>query len=239
MERLFDHDVATPQRAAPDPARQRRPEEELTLLGRAPGAVWSLLLDGGVDPLALADLLRDGLSAAERRRAYLELVRDLGTPLASKVWREAVAGVSLSRGELPADARRIAEAALGQGLPRVDVMRGAAVDALTARLGSPAFTLGRQVFVRGGETSTPVLVHEAIHAAQQRGASARRARGRRAQAAEREAHRILRRLGPLEGAPSLLADRARARVAVRAALGRAPQVTARPLAAGRLRGDAR
>ncbi|MGZ3428937.1 MAG: eCIS core domain-containing protein, partial [Polyangia bacterium] len=228
MQRLFDHDVAIPQKPAPDPARQRRVEDEPQVYGRAPGAVWALLLDRGVDPLALADLLRDGLSASERRNAYLELVRDLGAPIAGKLWREALAGTMLSRGELPADARRIAEAALGQGLPRVDVMSGPLVDAVTARIGSPAYTLGRQVFVRGGETATPVLVHEAIHAAQQQRASARRA-GAPSEASEREAHRILRRLGPLDASPSLLADRARASMAVRAALGRAPRVTARPL----------
>ncbi|HXU72263.1 MAG TPA: DUF4157 domain-containing protein, partial [Polyangia bacterium] len=228
MQRLFDYDVATPSRPQPDAARARRAEEEPQLYGRAPAAVWSLLLDGGVDPLALADLLRDGLSAAERRRAYLELVRDVGAPIAGRLWQQALAGVKPSRGDLPADARRVAEAALGRTLPRIDIMRGPAVDALTARMGTPAYTLGRQLFVRSGESSTKVLVHEAIHAVQQEGASARKAAGP-SEASEREAHSILRRLGPMDAAPSLLADRARASLAVRAALGRAPRVTARPL----------
>ncbi|MDB4969419.1 MAG: hypothetical protein JWN44_5108, partial [Myxococcales bacterium] len=209
-------------------ARPRRDEEEQLWPGRASQAVWALLLDGRIDPAALAALLRDGLGASERRRAYLELVRDLGAPAASQLWNQALATPALSRGELPADARRIVEAALGRRLGRVDIMRGPAVDALTARMGSPAFTLGRQVFVRGGEASTPVLVHEAIHVAQQERATPTIDLGQPSQAAEREAHSILRRLGPLDAAPSLLADRARASRAVGAALGRAPKVTARP-----------
>src|SRR5207244_1745952 len=46
--------------------------------------------------------------------------------------------------------------------------------------------------------------------------------------AEEDVHRILRRLGPIDTTGSVARDRARAQVAVRAALGRAPRVTRPP-----------
>ena len=229
MQRLFDHDVAVPARPRAQPDSKRRQDELQELASGAPQAIWSLLLDRGADPLALTMLLRDGVPPAERRRAYYELVRDLGAPLASRVWTEAFVVRGLKRAALPSDAREVAQAALGgESLGAVQLVSGPAVEALTARLGTPAFTVGNEVFVGKGGDEQPVLVHEAIHAAQQQGASGARP-GAPSAAAERDAHRVLRRIGPLTSGESFARDRARAAIAVRAALGRAPKMTARPL----------
>ncbi|HEY2748046.1 MAG TPA: DUF4157 domain-containing protein, partial [Polyangia bacterium] len=222
MQRLFDHDVATPARPKADPARSRRAVEEAELGSGAPQAIWALLLDRGTDPLALATLLRDGVPAIERRRAYIELVRDLGPQLASRLWTEAFVARGLKRAALPSDARDVAEAALGEGLGEVRLVSGEAVDALTARLGTPAFTVGQEVFVGKNGDDSAVLVHEAIHAAQQRGA----AHGKPAapsEAAERDVHRVLRRIGPVGPGDRFARERARTAMAVRAARGRAPR----------------
>ncbi|MDB4967162.1 MAG: hypothetical protein JWN44_2851, partial [Myxococcales bacterium] len=227
MQRLFDHDVATPARPKADAAAKRRDRDELQELGSgAPQAIWSLLLDRGADPLALADLLRDGVPPAERRRAYYELVRDLGSVLAARVWTEAFVQRGLKRAALPSEARDIAEAAMGESLGGVSVVSGPAVEALTAKLGTPAVTVGNEVFVGRGGDDASVLVHEAIHAGQQRGASGRTGAG--SDAAEHDVHRVLRRIGPLTTGDRFARDRARTATAVRAALGRAPRVTQRP-----------
>ena len=229
MQRLFDHDVATPARPKADPAQKRR-ELDLAELGSgAPQAIWALLLDRGADPLALAALLRDGVPASERRRAYLEMVRDLGPALAARVWTEAFVARGLKRAALPSDARDVAEAALGESLDGVQLVSGPAVEALTARLGTPAFTVGQEVFAGAGGGEPSVLVHEAIHAAQQRGAAAVGRPGAPSDAAERDVHRVLRRIGPLGRGDRFARERARTAMAVRAALGRAPRVTTRPL----------
>ena len=93
MQRLFDHDVAAPARPQPLPRRVRALDEEQLLASGSPRAIWSMLLDRGADPLALAALLRQGLPPSERRRAYLELVRDLGASLASRLWDQAFVGL--------------------------------------------------------------------------------------------------------------------------------------------------
>ena len=113
----------------------------------------------------------------------------------------------------------------------------AAVDALTARLGTPAFTLGRQRLRARGR----VVDDGAGARGHSRRAAARRRRRRRAGGAdgraEREAHSILRRLGPLDGF-AVAGGRSRARVGGGARGARSRAAGDRAAAgAGGLRGD--
>src|SRR5262249_44577677 len=139
--------------------------------------------------------------------------------------------VGVERRAYPIAMREIAESAIGQPLVGIHVVTGELVDLVAARLETPAFTIGSEVFVagdvmRGGGRA--VLVHEAIHAAQQSGA-ATTTKIAREPGAESDAHRILRRLGPLSTAPTdaMARERARAAATVRAALGRTPHLPRR------------
>ncbi|MCU1279032.1 MAG: hypothetical protein JWM53_2578 [bacterium] len=175
MQRLFDHDVATPARPKADPAKKRREVDAEELHAGAPRDIWRALLDYGADPVALAGLLRSTLSASERRSAYLELVRDLGAPLARHVWDDAFFP-PLQRRAFPVSAQELAELASGTRLVGIHAVTGALVDLVASKIGTPAFTLGSEVFVTGDVASGDshaVMVHEAIHAAQQQGSSAK------------------------------------------------------------------
>src|SRR5215467_1001341 len=100
MSRLFDLEVATP-KPAQLPAKPKRKDLEQLLPTGAPQLVWRYLLDHGADPIAMAALLRDHLPRSERRRAYLELVRDLGPRLAAGVWDHAFPELSTERRVFP------------------------------------------------------------------------------------------------------------------------------------------
>src|SRR5258706_11215426 len=112
MSRLFDLEAATPKQA-PLPAKPKRKELEQLLPSGAPQLVWRTRLDHGADPIAIAALLRDHLPRAERRRAYLELVRDLGPRLAAGVWEHAFPELPSERKVFPVGLREMAEAAIG------------------------------------------------------------------------------------------------------------------------------
>src|SRR5262245_17605762 len=195
MSRLFDHDIAVPARPTLK-TRVKRKEEELQLAAGAPQAIWSFLLDHGVDPVKLASLLRGNLSRRGRRRAFLELVRDLGAPLAEEVWQHAFDPV-LQRTPYPVAARELAETAVGTPLVGIHAVTGELVQLVAAKMGTPAFTIGSEVFISGDVLAGQghaVLVHEAIHAAQQKGQEAQKP-GAPERGAEEDAHKILRRLG--------------------------------------------
>jgi hypothetical protein len=229
VNKRFDLAIPGPTRPIRDTKKRRREEEPRP--PPATQAIWSCLLDHGTDPLVLAALLRESVSVNDRRRAYYDLVRDVGPLLAEQAWEEAFAVRDrLSRRAFPVGVREIAEAALGTPLVGIHVVTGELVDLVATRLETPAFSVGSEVFVRGDALtgrSQAVLVHEAIHAAQQGGASADKPaapdRG-----AEDDAHRVLRRIGPLDGAERISRERARASTVVRAALGRAPKLLRRP-----------
>jgi Domain of unknown function (DUF4157) len=232
VSKLFD--LALPAPAPPRPKRERqRRREEAPRATPTAQAIWSCLLDNGADPLVLASLLREQVSAHERRRAYYELVHQVGAELAQQAWDEAFSvRDQLSRRAFPVGVREIAEAALGQPLVGIHVVTGELVDLVAARLGTPAFNLGSEVFLRTdaltGE-SRAILVHEAVHAAQQEGAAIADKPAPPSRAAEKDAHRALGRLGPLGASERILKERARALTIVRAALGRAPSVSRQPL----------
>src|SRR5258706_9281128 len=244
VSRLFDYDVR-----APRPAREREKRvakvPALALPGDAPTVIWRQLLDHGADPVAMAALLREGLGPGERDRAYFELVRAVGVTLARDAWERAfAAGAARTRRRaFPVEAREIAEAAVGMPLVGIHVVTGELVDLVAARLGTPAFTLGSEVFISadaGGDGGgQAVLVHEALHAARQRGASSTARPSAPSRGAEDDVHEVLRRIGPLDGgrgrsrggrADWMTRERARAAMAVRAALGRSPRLAPRPLA---------
>ena len=155
---------------------KKRKDEELQLAAGAPQAIWSFLLDHGVDPVKMASLLRGNLSRSERRRAFLELVRDLGAPLAEEVWQHAFDPV-LQRTPFPVAARELAETAVGTPLVGIHAVTGELVQLVAAKMGTPAFTIGSEVFISGevlAGQGHAVLVHEAIHAAQQKGQEAQK-----------------------------------------------------------------
>ena len=217
----------------------RRRDEGLAQLQQtgAPRQLWELLLDHGADPVVLAGFLRDGLPPAERRRAYLALVRDLGVSFAGAVWERAFSSLQgLERRPFPVAARELAEAALGRPLVGIHAVTGELVELVAARLATPAFTLGSEVFVSANALGSEggaraVLVHEALHAAQQETAAPNADPRRAGRGAEDEVHRILRVAGPLGGPAAgdrMRRERVRSQMAVRAALGRAPKLTARP-----------
>ena len=58
-------------------------------------AIWSCLLEHGADPLVLAALLRDRVTPSERRRAYYDLIYQVGPVLAERVCLVAMAAVWL------------------------------------------------------------------------------------------------------------------------------------------------
>ena len=233
MSKLFDLAIPAVARPRPRRERERRREENLHPAPTAQ-AIWSCLLDHGADPLVLASLLRKRVSANERRSAYYELVHQVGAALAEQVWDEAFSvRERLSRRAFPVGVREIAEAALGQPLVGIHIVTGELVDLVAARMGTPAFNIGSEVFVRSdaltGE-SRAILVHEAVHAAQQRdAASGDHQPAPPSRAAENDAHRVLGRLGPLGASERILKERARAQTVVRAALGRAPRLSRQPL----------
>jgi hypothetical protein len=231
LGRLFDLEVAAPSRPQGGKAKQRQQDPSAQRPSGTPERIWQMLLEQGADPVALAALLRDGLAPSERRRAYLELVRDLGIPIAQAVWDDAF-GSGLRRAPLPVGVREITEDLIGQPLVGIHVVTGELVELVASKLQTPAFTLGSEVFVTGsakGGNAEAVLVHEALHAAQQQSALAPRKPQAPTRAAEHEVHRFLRRLGPAGPSQRLMRDRARASLAVHAALGRAPRISSQPL----------
>ena len=131
MSRLFDHDVAQPTRPKAQAKRRRDRVEGPELDAGAPRAIWAALLEHGADPAKLAALLRDGLPPSERRRAYLELVRDLGLERAQAVWTEAFRP---SPRALPEKLRALARATEGSSLTAIHVVTGELVEVIGEQL---------------------------------------------------------------------------------------------------------
>ena len=228
MGHLFDYELpGATNRAALKRELAVKQHDDPAVQHDAPFQIWQQLLDAGADPLVLAALLQKDLSPAERRRAYLELVRDVGGPLASVVLAQAAPGVE--RRAFPVAIREIAETASGRPLVGIHMVTGRLVELIAQKLDTTAFTLGSEVFVRGGSDGSceAVLVHEALHASQQQDASPAMKLRRADGDAESDVHRMLRRLGPVSGRTGMVRERARAATAVSSALGRAPRVASR------------
>lgn len=209
MLRLFDHQLPSPHRQRERDDRERDDEPAPLPPGDAPTRVWRHLLDHGADPFLLAALLREGIPRAERERAFRELVRSIGLPQAQDARARAFGdGPPLARHAFPVAARELAELATGTSLVGIHAATGELVELVAARLGTAAFTRGSEVFISDAGGGQAVLAPDAVIAAQPRGVSRR---------------------GPLAERDGFLArERARAALAVRAALGRAPAATPRP-----------
>ena len=70
-------------------------------------------------------LLRGSLPPLERRRAFMELVRDLGAPMAGAIWDEAFARAAMvARRPFPVSVRELAEEAVGMPLVGIHVVTG-------------------------------------------------------------------------------------------------------------------
>ena len=107
------------------------------------------MLDLGVDPIALAALLRHGVATTERKSAYLDMVRSVGAPLADAAWSLAFAEPATARRSYPVAAREIAEAAIGQKLVGIHAVTGELVDLIATRMGTSAYVeaaVGHAVF---------------------------------------------------------------------------------------------